>query len=125
MLLTNNYFSLEEHVLIAVGLISMFIAFKASNLITILMFSFSLRAAGVFIPYLFGNYTNKKLSAVASMGSLIAGSVVTIFFQYNKNINLFGVDPIIPGIVASLVVFLVLSAIIQPKPDASGSEEAK
>ena len=103
----------------------MFIAFKASNLITILMFSFSLRAAGVFIPYLFGNYTNKKLSAVASMGSLIAGSVVTIFFQYNKNINLFGVDPIIPGIVASLVVFLILSAIIQPKPDASGSEEAK
>ena len=111
--------------MIVVGLISMFIAFKASNLITILMFSFSLRAAGVFIPYLFGNYTNKKLSAVASMGSLIAGSVVTIFFQYNKNINLFGVDPIIPGIVASLVVFLVLSAIIQPKPDASGSEEAK
>ncbi len=111
--------------MIAVGLISMFIAFKASNLITILMFSFSLRAAGVFIPYLFGNYTDKKLSAVASMGSLIAGSVVTIFFQYNKNINLFGVDPIIPGIVASLVVFLVLSAIIQPKPDASDTEEAK
>ncbi|MEI0562675.1 sodium:solute symporter family protein [Brachyspira pulli] len=111
--------------MIAVGLISMFIAFKASNLITILMFSFSLRAAGVFIPYLFGNYTNKKLSAVASMGSLIAGSVVTIFFQYNKNINLFGVDPIIPGIVASLVVLLVLSAIIQPKPDASDTEEAK
>ena len=93
-------------------------SFKAANLITILMFSFSLRAAGVFIPYLFGNYTKKKLSAVASMGSLIAGSVVTIFFQYNKNINLFGVDPIIPGIVASLIVFLILSSIIQPKPDA-------
>ena len=108
--------------MVAVGLISMFIAFKASNLITILMFSFSLRAAGVFIPYLFGNYTNKKLSAAASMGSLIAGSVVTIFFQYNKNINLFGVDPIIPGIVASLVVFLVLSAIIQPKPDSAKTE---
>ncbi len=108
--------------MIVVGLISMFIAFKASNLITILMFSFSLRAAGVFIPYLFGNYTKKKLSAIASMGSLIAGSVVTIFFQYNKNINLFGVDPIIPGIVASLVVFLILSAIIQPKPDASKAE---
>lgn len=103
--------------IIVVGLISMFIAFKATNLISILMFSFSLRSAGVFIPYLFGNYTNKKLSAVASMGSLIAGSVVTIFFQYNKNIDLFGVDPIIPGIVASLVVFLILSTIIQPKPN--------
>lgn len=53
------------------------------------------------------------------MGSLIAGSVVTIFFQYNKNINLFGVDPIIPGIVASLIVFLILSTLIQPKPNAS------
>ena len=105
--------------MVVVGLISMFIAFRAANLITILMFSFSLRAAGVFIPYLFGNYTKKKLSAVASMGSLIAGSVVTIFFQYNKNINLFGVDPIIPGIVASLIVFLILSTLIQPKPNAS------
>ncbi|MGL4982854.1 MAG: sodium:solute symporter family protein [Treponemataceae bacterium] len=106
---------LSRITIVAVGLFAMFIAFVAKNIISILMFSFSLRAAGVFVPYLFAHYTQKKLSPVASMASLIGGSVVTLFFQYNKSINLFGVDPIIPGIIVSALVFFCISAIIKPK----------
>lgn len=99
--------------MVFVGIFSMFIAFKATTIIGILMFSFSLRAAGVFIPYIFGNYSNKKFSALSSMLSLISGSVVTIFFQYSKSINFFGLDPIIPGILTSFVVFVVFGFLVK------------
>ena len=99
--------------MVFVGIFSMFIAFKATTIIGILMFSFSLRAAGVFIPYIFGHYSSRKFSALSSAMSLISGSAVTIFFQYNKNVSFFSMDPIIPGIVTSLIVFLIFGFFIK------------
>ena len=73
--------------MIIVGILGWVIAMtNTSNLINILMFSFTLRAAGAFFPYVFGLYW-KKSSLQGTIASLIAGSVVVILIENSERKN--------------------------------------
>ncbi len=101
-------------VMVLCGLLSMGIALtNTKSIISILMFSFSLRAGGAFIPYIVGHYS-KKAGAVASMASLIVGSAAVFLFQ--KYFSFFGMNPVVPGVLFSAVVFFALGG-IGPKKD--------
>ena len=55
-----------------VGVASMFIAlFNTQSIVSILMFCFTLRAAGSFFPYVMGHYW-KKASKAGTIASLLA-----------------------------------------------------
>ena len=103
-----------------VGVLSMFIAlFNISSLTTILMFCFTLRAAGILFPYLFGMYW-KMASPVGTIASLIGGSVVVIYLeQFSSTGNFLGWNwggqKIIPGLLVSLILFLLFSKLFPPK----------
>lgn len=84
---------------------------NTGNLITLLMFSFTLRAAGAFFPYVFGLYW-KKSSLAGTIASLISGSIVVILLE-NTNINLWGLEPILPALVISFLFFILFS-ILKP-----------
>ena len=100
-------------IMILCGLLSMGIALSnTGNIITILMFSFSLRAGGVFIPYIVGHYWNRP-GAVSSMASLIVGSATVILFQQIEGLNFFGLDPVVPGVVFSAIIFFLLNALLK------------
>ncbi len=102
---------INRYIMIVAGLLSMGIALtNTKSIITILMFSFSLRAGGAFIPYIVGHYSNKA-GAVASMASLITGSIAVFMFQ--KYWSFFGLNPIVPGVLISAVVFFVLAAVLK------------
>src|SRR5665648_257734 len=62
--------------MIIVGMFSLFVAMNAKNIINLLMFSFTLRAAGAFFPYVLGHYW-KKASSAGTIAALIVGSVVS------------------------------------------------
>ena len=100
-----------------VGIISVIIAwFNSDQLIGILMFSFSLRAAGGFIPYIGAHYTN-KITPLASLMSLIIGSSSVLILEIAKKyyeIKIFGLEPIIPALFISLIIVLIFS--IKPEP---------
>ncbi len=99
-------------VMLIVGILGWTIAMtNTKNIINILMFSFTLRAAGAFFPYVFGLYW-KKSSLEGTIGSLIAGSVVVVLME-NTSLSFFGLKPIIPGLIASFVVFVGIS-ILKP-----------
>ena len=101
-----------------VGVASMFIAlFNTSSLVNLLMFCFTLRAAGAFFPYVLGHFW-KGSSLAGTIASLISGSIVVIYVENISKGMLFGMNvrqPIIPGLVVGLVFFVIFSKIFPPK----------
>lgn len=107
-----------QAVMAIVGVAAMFIAlFNTSSIVNILMFCFTLRAAGAFFPYVLGHYW-KGASLAGTIASLISGSIVVVYLEKFSGGVLFGVklsQPIIPGLIVGLVFFLVFSKLFPPK----------
>lgn len=105
-------------VMVLSGVLSLLIAlFNTSSIITILMFSFTLRAAGSFFPYVLGHYW-KGSSFAGTIASLICGTIMVIYLEHISKGMLFGFkigQPIIPGLVVGLIAFLVFSKLFPPK----------
>ncbi|MGO3018724.1 MAG: sodium:solute symporter family protein [Anaerococcus sp.] len=105
--------------MILVGIFAWVIAItNTSSIISLLMFSFTLRAAGSFFPYIFGLYW-KDSSEAGTIGSLIAGSAVVLGFQYIPSLSEFAanykLNSIIPALLVSIIVFVILSKMFPPK----------
>lgn len=102
----------------AVGVAATLIAlFNTSSIVSILMFAFTLRAAGAFFPYVLGHYW-KGASPAGTIASLIAGTIVVVYLEHISGGNLFGLhfnQPIVPGLVAALIAFLIFSLVMPPK----------
>lgn len=105
-------------VMVVVGIISMIIAlFNTQSIIDILMFCFTLRAAGTFFPYVLGHYW-KGASLAGTIASLVSGSVIVIYLENISNNMLFGIQidqPIIPGLIVGLIFFFIFSKVFPPK----------
>lgn len=101
-----------------VGVASMFIAlYNTQSIVSILMFSFTLRAAGSLFPYIIGMYW-EGASKAGTIASLIAGTVMVVYLEQFSGGNLFGMkisQPIIPGLIVGLVFFVLFSVLMPPK----------
>lgn len=119
---SNEVMNVTKITMCIVGVVSMLIAlFNTSSIITILMFCFTLRAAGSFFPYVMGHYW-KKASTAGTLASLIAGTVVVVYLENFSNGVLFGFtfkQKIIPGLVAAFIGFIVFSYIMPSKADST------
>jgi len=101
--------------MVAIALCSMPIALDSqSSIIGILMFSFSLRAAGAFVPYVLGHYW-KGANALGAWLSIGAGSAFVIAAHLGV-IPKSGWDPLIPAIAISLVVFVAFCMLLKQFP---------
>ena len=100
------------------GVAAMFVAlFNTSSIVNLLMFCFTLRAAGAFFPYVLGHYW-KGASTAGTIAALLSGTVVVVYLEQISKGVLFGMklsQPIVPGLVVALVFFLVFSKIFPPK----------
>ncbi len=109
-------------VMALVGVLSTLVAlFNTASIITILMFSFTIRAAGAFFPYVIGHYW-KKASTAGTIASLISGTVMVIYLEQISGKMLFGIkigQPIIPGLIVALIFFLVFSYIMPTKNETT------
>lgn len=109
-------------VMCLVGVASMFIAlFNTSSIVSILMFCFTLRAAGSFFPYVMGHYW-KKASTAGTIASLLAGTLVVVYLEHISKGMLFGIkfsQPVIPGLVAAFICFIVFSLLMPPKVEST------
>ncbi|MDR2069852.1 MAG: sodium:solute symporter family protein [Treponema sp.] len=108
--------------MIIVGGFSLIVAMNATSIIDLLMFSFTLRAAGAFFPYVIGHYW-KKSSTAGAIGSLIVGSVVSVIFERKliPGLTFFGWEQqtVIPGLVCALIVYIILTLIWPSKRDST------
>lgn len=104
-------------VMCLVGIASMLIAlFNTKSIVSILMFCFTLRAAGSFFPYVLGHYW-KKASKAGTIASLLAGTIVVLYLEHVSGGVLFGIkfsQPILPGLAAALLGFVIFSYLLPP-----------
>jgi len=104
--------------MILVGVFSLVVAIMATSIIDLLMFSFTLRAAGAFFPYVFGHYW-KKASSAGAIASLIIGGIVSVIFErkWIPGLTFFGWEgqPVIPGLACALIIFIIFSIIMPNK----------
>lgn len=119
---SKSVMNVTKGVMCLVGVASMLIAlFNTQSIVSILMFCFTLRAAGSFFPYVMGHYW-KKASAAGTIASLIAGTIVVVYLEHISKGVLFGIhfsQPIIPGLVAALICFLIFSVLMPPKEETT------
>jgi SSS family solute:Na+ symporter len=104
--------------MVIVGVFSLIVALNATSIIDLLMFSFTLRAAGAFFPYVMGHYW-KKSSTAGAIASLIVGSLVSVIYERKlfPGLGFFGWEqqPVIPGLVCALIVFIIFTLILPSK----------
>lgn len=100
------------------GVAAMFVAlFNTGSIVSLLMFCFTLRAAGAFFPYVLGHYW-KGASTAGTIAALVSGTIVVVYVDNIRHGMLFGMklsQPIIPGLLVALVFFLVFSKLFPPK----------
>jgi len=97
-----------------IGILALLVAlFNKGSIIGLLMFSFTLRAGGSFIPYVLGHYW-KKGSWAGAMASLITGSIGSLLVE-KKIITFFGSEPIYLGLFLSIITFVLFTK-LKPNP---------
>ena len=118
---TKSILRVTKVSMIIVGVLGFFVAISDfGSIIDLLMFSFALRAGGAFLPFLIGHFWNKP-SAIASMLSLIFGSLAVAGVE-NGVIPFFGLDPILLGLPVSALFFFVATYIWPNTKDDFGFE---
>jgi SSS family solute:Na+ symporter len=109
-------------VMISVGVFGLFVALNATSIIDLLMFAFTLRAAGAFFPYVVGHYW-KKSSTAGTIASLIVGSVVSVVYERKliPGLGFLGWEqqPVIPGLICALLVFVIFSLVLPSKREST------
>ena len=93
--------------------LSFFAAIYGGNILTILAFSFGIRAAGTFVPYLMGHLW-KKGNAWSCNIAILAGTLVFLW-AYAFGHGASHAWPIFPGLVVSGIVYLILSLCMKNK----------
>lgn len=78
---------------------------NVENLITLLMFCFTLESAGTIFPYVIGHFWSKA-SKAGSYLSIICASSVVIPME-NFGVKFFSLEPIIPGLMVGLLAFVI------------------
>lgn len=110
--------------LLIFGLITLGISLlNIKDLISVLMFCFTLKAAGTFFPYLFGHFW-EKASKAGSYLSIIFASLIVIGME-NFGMKFFGLEPIIPGLLVGFITFMLGSYLLPDKifPGTKPKEE--
>ena len=114
---------MTQTMMVIVGILALIFAyFNTSNLISILQWCFTLRAAGTFFPYVLGMYW-KKSSTAGTVASLIGGSIIVIMLDNLKMmpglLKFFGGQSIVPGLAVALIAFVVFSVLFPSKTNST------
>lgn len=100
-------------VTIMVGVIVCLLAlFNSASIIKLLIFTFSFRAAGCFIPYIYGLYWSKS-SSTGAIASFILGTLSFVILEI-LDFTLFGFDSIVFALIISLISFISFSLLYPP-----------
>ncbi|WP_142502867.1 sodium:solute symporter [Klebsiella sp. 2680] len=121
----TNTLTMSRWVVLVVGILAILIALWSGEIISLLMFAFTLRATGPFAAYLFGLLW-KGATPNAGLWSIIFGSLAGLGWQLAG--EPYGIMAIIAGSLVSAVTFLLVAWVerrmgIAPAPSAYLSNE--
>lgn len=108
-----------------VGVMGLFIALEASNVISVMMGAFALRSAGPFAAFICGLFY-KNVTKRAGFVSILAGTLVAAIWIYGLGTP-GGLNAMVPGGIVAFIVIFVMSAIersmgVEPAPEIEFEE---
>ncbi len=96
----------SQLVTLGLGVVSIILASLFSNVLTIMLYSYSFMVSGLLVP-LIGALFFKKRNPTAAMASMIIGGFVTVGLSLQSTLTMpFGLDYNVGGISASILVFI-------------------
>ena len=103
-----------------VGVVGLFIALEASNVISVMMGAFALRSAGPFAAFICGLFY-KNVTKRAGFISILTGTLVAAIWIYVLKTP-YGLNAMVPGGIIAFIVIFVVSAIersmgVEPAPE--------
>ncbi len=90
-----------------IGIIALLIAASMENVLEIMLMSYSFMVSGLFIPIITGIFV-KRPNALAAMLAMLGGGAITLTLTIMDILLPFGLDPIIFGLSASLVIYFTI-----------------
>lgn len=98
----------SQFTVLIVGIIAIIISLNSKQIIPMLVFAFTMRAAGPFAAFIFG-LTWKNATKYAGIWSIVFGSIAGFYWQYLK--EPYGIMAVIVGALVSSVTFIIVVAI--------------
>lgn len=94
--------------MVVVGLVGLFVALTASNVISVMMGAFALRSAGPFAAFICGIFY-KNVTQRAGFISIVTGTIVAAVWIYVLHTP-WGLSAMVPGGIAAFIVIFLVSA---------------
>ena len=101
---------LSQLLTLLVGVLALFIALKMPNVLQLMLYSYTFMVSGLFVPVIAALLRTKN-NPSAAFWAMIAGGATSLTLIILSPSLPFGLDPIVFGIMASLVVFLFFVAV--------------
>ncbi len=92
---------------LVLGVLALAIALLLENVLNAMLFSYAFMVSGLFVPIV-GAFYWKRSSTLGALAAMITGGTITTFLTVLE-INPFGLDPNVFGILGALIVFIALS----------------
>ncbi len=116
---------ISKAAMLIVGVVGLFIALEASNVISVMMGAFALRSAGPFAAFICGLFY-KNVTRRAGFISILTGTAVAAVWIYVLKTP-YGLNAMVPGGLVAFVVIFAVSAIdrsmgVEPAPEIEFEE---
>ncbi len=115
----NRLIRMSQIVTLALGVVALLLAAAMETVLDIMLYSYAVMVSGLLVPIIGGLYW-KKASSTGALWAMITGGLITLVLTVIPEMDRiagreasfempFGLDPIIFGITASLIVFIGVS----------------
>ncbi len=105
---------LSQAVTLIIGLLALGIASMMQSVLDLMLMSYSFMVSGLFVPVI-GILWQKKPNHVAALWAMLSGGVSTLLLIIaveQKVLSIpFELDPILPGILISALIYLIISSV--------------
>ena len=107
---TKKFLRLSQIVTLGLGATALLLALKVTSVLNLMLNSYAIMVAGLFIPTI--HAIRGKTNSKAAISSMVAGGIVVIYFSAT-NLKPWGLelDPIAYGLVASFAAFAIVDKI--------------
>ncbi len=111
---TKSQLKTSQITTLLIGVLALLLASSMTNVLELMLYSYAFMVSGLFVPVIAALYT-KKPNATAAVASMVLGGSTTVVLTTLK-LNLpFDLDANIFGILASGIVYVLLSLILNKK----------
>jgi solute:Na+ symporter, SSS family len=90
------------------GVLALVIALQMTNVLELMLYSYAFMVSGLFVPIIFGLFTNNR-NPDAAIGAMVSGGSVTLILGMIDTKLPLGLDPNFFGIATALVTYLLVS----------------